>query len=125
MYVSPTLCVGEEVDFAAYADPHLAATTLKMFLRELPEPLLCFDTNSKISHLRCNGFCFPECLINPNQLFPLFIIVAASEESRTEKCREIVESLPPLNYSVLHYLFTFIRKVSMILSTSLHYLTAM
>ncbi len=47
--------LGVEVDFNQYADPHLAATTLKMFLRELPEPLLCFDTISRISLLKCNS----------------------------------------------------------------------
>ena len=53
--------LGVEVDFYDYADPHLAATTLKMFLRELPEPLLCFDTNPKISQLKCKLGYFKSC----------------------------------------------------------------
>lgn len=40
------------MDFDVYNDPHLAATTLKMFLRELPEPLLTFSLHSQISQLK-------------------------------------------------------------------------
>ncbi len=40
---------GEEVNFADYGDPHLAAVLMKLFLREMPEPLL---TTSAYKHLK-------------------------------------------------------------------------
>lgn len=44
--------IGTPVDYEVCADPHVAATILKMFLRELPEPLMTFDLHSKIAQLR-------------------------------------------------------------------------
>jgi len=35
----PNLCIGVEVDFAK-ENPHAVANLIKMFLRELPEPIL-------------------------------------------------------------------------------------
>ena len=50
--VKRRLNAGEVVDLVEYGDPHLAATLLKMFLRELPEPLLTFSTHTKLSSIR-------------------------------------------------------------------------
>ena len=38
-------CIGQKVEFE---DPHLAAVILKLFLRELPEPVMMYSTYSKI-----------------------------------------------------------------------------
>ena len=35
--------VGYDVDMDTYGDPHLAAVLIKLFFRELPEPLMTFD----------------------------------------------------------------------------------
>lgn len=40
--------VGEEVNFSQLDDVHLAAVILKMFLRELPEPLLTYQLYNDI-----------------------------------------------------------------------------
>ena len=37
------LLAGEEVDYVEYKDPHLVANLLKVYLRELPDPLLTFS----------------------------------------------------------------------------------
>lgn len=34
---------GEDVDFTAILDPHIVAGLLKMYVRELAEPLLTFE----------------------------------------------------------------------------------
>lgn len=36
------------MDLFESADPHMAAVLIKMFLRELPEPLLTFEAYSKV-----------------------------------------------------------------------------
>ena len=51
-YLSLIILIGKEVDFSVYNDPHLVATILKMFLRELPEPLLTFSLHSRISEIK-------------------------------------------------------------------------
>ena len=51
-YHSLIIFIGKEVDFSVYNDPHLVATILKMFLRELPEPLLTFSLHSRISEIK-------------------------------------------------------------------------
>ena len=43
---------GEDIDFTDSADPHLSAVLIKMFLRELPEPLLTFSAYSQVMGLR-------------------------------------------------------------------------
>jgi len=40
------------MDFEEYGDPHLAAVVMKLFLRELPEPVMTFDAYSRIIELR-------------------------------------------------------------------------
>ncbi len=50
---------GEEVDMAENADPHMAAVLIKMFLRELPEPLLTFDSYKTVMGIR--GEAITEC----------------------------------------------------------------
>ncbi|XP_003388212.1 PREDICTED: rho GTPase-activating protein 1-like isoform X2 [Amphimedon queenslandica] len=79
---------GVPVDFESYADPHLTATILKMFLRELPEPLMTFNLHSKIASLR-----------------------GLTEEQKVDKCKELLLSLPDLNYKIMKYLLEFIAKV--------------
>ena len=44
---------GHEVDLESHGDPHLAAVLIKLFLRELPEPLLTFDLYDPILELKC------------------------------------------------------------------------
>ena len=35
--------IGCDVDMDTYGDPHLVAVLIKLFFRELPEPLMTFD----------------------------------------------------------------------------------
>jgi len=42
---------GEEIEFEAHSDIHLAAVLVKTFLRELPEPLLTFSAYNQVMQL--------------------------------------------------------------------------
>ena len=44
--------LGDKVEFREYSDVHLAAVLIKLFLRELPEPLLTFEAYDTITELR-------------------------------------------------------------------------
>jgi len=43
---------GEMVDFSDYGDCHLPAVLIKLFLRELPEPLLTYQSYTDIVNIR-------------------------------------------------------------------------
>lgn len=44
--------LGVKVEFHEHGDIHLAAVLIKLFLRELPEPLLTFKAYDTITELR-------------------------------------------------------------------------
>lgn len=106
-YVYINVSIGEPVDLYEYADPHLAATLLKMFLRELPEPLLTFALHSKISQLKGT------CLFTVHTCYVLY--KGLTDEERVVKTQEFINSLPELNYKILKYLATFLTKVSLLI----------
>ena len=82
-----------------------------MFLRELPQPLLAFETNAQISQLKRKLTNKSICSLWPLIHFLSLVHVDVAEENRVAKCREIVSSLPELNYTILKYLMMFISKV--------------
>ena len=45
-------CAGEKVEFRDHGDVHLAAVLIKLFFRELPEPVLTFDSYNTITKLK-------------------------------------------------------------------------
>uniref|UniRef100_UPI00358F0D72 rho GTPase-activating protein 1-like isoform X1 n=2 Tax=Myxine glutinosa TaxID=7769 RepID=UPI00358F0D72 len=79
---------GELVDFSQYGDVHLSAVILKMYLRELPEPLLTFDLYPRI--------------ISPN---------GTSNDEKVTLAREWISSLPQINLAVLRYIIAFLKLV--------------
>lgn len=46
---------GKKVNFEELGDPHLAAVILKLFLRELVEPILTFDLFNDIIGFQSNN----------------------------------------------------------------------
>lgn len=80
---------GKEVNFEQLSDPHLAAVILKLFLRELVEPILTFDLYSDII-----GF----------QRTP--------KSEKLELARVLIlHRLPEDNYEVLKCIMDFLAKV--------------
>ncbi|XP_055333348.1 rho GTPase-activating protein 8-like [Paramacrobiotus metropolitanus] len=89
--VQATVNRGDDVDFSALCDVHLAAVLLKAFLRELPEPLLTYSLYDKV--LGIQG------------------IAAAG---RADVVKLILnDQLPDDNYAVLRYIMEFLHQVSL------------
>ncbi|XP_055963052.1 rho GTPase-activating protein 8 [Sorex fumeus] len=80
---------GKRVDLDAYGDVHVAAATLKAFLRELPQPLLTDEVLEQILG-----------------------ITGVASSLRVTRCRQIAQSLPEHNHAVLSYLVGFLHEVS-------------
>lgn len=70
-------------------NPHTSAALLKMFFRELPDPVFTFA--------------LWDPLIESTKI--------SNEEERFSKISQLLKSLPPENYRLLKYLFTFLREV--------------
>ncbi|KTF81313.1 hypothetical protein cypCar_00021064 [Cyprinus carpio] len=83
---------GEEVSFYQLDDVHLAAVILKMFLRELPEPLLTYQLYNDIVNFH-----------------------NVDTESRAERIRNMLMSLPEENYASLYFLIQFLAQVMLII----------
>ncbi|KAN0038026.1 hypothetical protein ACTA71_000198 [Dictyostelium dimigraforme] len=81
---------GEKVDLFQEVDPHAVAGLLKLYLRELPDPLLTYE--------KYDNFIAAQSIDD----FP----------SRIKLIKHLVKSLPPVNYSVLSYLMAFVGKVA-------------
>ncbi|XP_062838033.1 rho GTPase-activating protein 8 isoform X6 [Anolis carolinensis] len=80
---------GKPVNFDEYGDIHIPAVILKTLLRELPEPLLCFDNYDEILG-----------------------ITSVESSLRVTRCKEIIHRLPEQNYAVLKFLICFLHMVS-------------
>jgi hypothetical protein len=81
---------GEPVDFMKESDCHAVTGIIKLYLRELPEPLLTFD------------------------LHPYFMAMDGCKEKamRLRFTRYLISRLPPLNRATLKRLMGFLVKVS-------------
>lgn len=81
---------GEPVDFMKETDPHAVTGIIKLYLRELPEPLLTFD------------------------LHPYFMGMDGCKEKtmRLRFTKFLISRLPPLNRATLKRLMGFLSKVA-------------
>uniref|UniRef100_A0A7N9AQH0 Beta-chimaerin n=1 Tax=Mastacembelus armatus TaxID=205130 RepID=A0A7N9AQH0_9TELE len=84
---------GEKADISAnaYADINIIAGALKLYLRDLPIPVITFDLYSK----------FIQAAKIPNP------------ESRLEAIHEGLLQLPPAHYETLRYLMAHLKRVTM------------
>uniref|UniRef100_A0A665UJE4 Beta-chimaerin n=1 Tax=Echeneis naucrates TaxID=173247 RepID=A0A665UJE4_ECHNA len=84
---------GEKADISAnaYADINIIAGALKLYLRDLPIPVITFDLYSK----------FIQAAKNPNA------------DSRLEAIHEGLLQLPPAHYETLRYLMAHLKRVTM------------
>ncbi|XP_013414893.1 rho GTPase-activating protein 24 [Lingula anatina] len=74
-------------------DVHSIASLLKMYLRELPEPLIPGDQFLMLASLASKFQC-------------------GLEDEATEKAAELLKEIPPFNYNLLKYVCTFFQEVS-------------
>jgi len=81
---------GEDVDLSQEMDPHAVAGLLKLYFRDLPEPLMTFE------------------------LYHWFIASISTQDRalRLRFLKHLVNKLPALNKSVLSYLLSFLLKVA-------------
>ncbi|XP_043362492.1 rho GTPase-activating protein 9 isoform X3 [Dermochelys coriacea] len=91
-YVFPEQpCQGERLSLAdpEWDDVHVVTGALKLFFRELPEPLVPFN------------------------LFNAFVaaVKLPAGAERVQRLAELVQSLPPPNYATLRYILAHLRKV--------------
>ncbi|KAM7392703.1 hypothetical protein PAMA_007700 [Pampus argenteus] len=82
---------GEKPSFDCNTDVHTVASLLKLYLRELPEPVIPFHKYEE----------FLACA----KLF------GKDDEMGMKELRKLVESLPPVNYNLLKYICRFLDEV--------------
>ena len=80
---------GKSVDFGKYSE-HSISGVLKLWLRELPEPLFTFE-------------CYDMCIATDG---------IEDESSRLKQMITILNNLPLHHYAVLEYLFRFLQKLA-------------
>eukprot|EP01096_Ripella_sp_DP13-Kostka_P016176 TRINITY_DN7794_c0_g2_i1.p1 TRINITY_DN7794_c0_g2~~TRINITY_DN7794_c0_g2_i1.p1 ORF type:complete len:626 (+),score=313.72 TRINITY_DN7794_c0_g2_i1:140-2017(+) len=83
---------GEVVDVkTTITEPHSACVALKLFLRDLADPLLTRD------------------------LYPSFCTAAgiANEERKIQQMRDLLEMVPPQNFNVIKYLVEFLHQLTL------------
>ncbi len=90
--LSEDIDAGKPVDFAQIADPHTVTGLLKLYFREMEEPLLTWDLYAPLT---------ASCAVTAN---------CVSDKVRYLK--QVVEQLPPLNRAVLAVLMRFLAKVA-------------
>jgi integrin-linked kinase-associated serine/threonine phosphatase 2C len=82
-------CDRQDVNFTSETDPHLIAGLLKVFIRDLPEPLLTWN------------------------LYSEFVNVAdiTDNENKTQRLRTLVQQLPANNRALCEILLLFLARV--------------
>ncbi|XP_045548574.1 rho GTPase-activating protein 24 isoform X5 [Salmo salar] len=82
---------GEKPSFDCNTDVHTVASLLKLYLRELPEPVIPFSKFDEF--LSCTK------------------LLSKDEESGMKELKRQVECLPPVNYNLLQYICRFLDEV--------------
>ncbi|XP_063066683.1 rho GTPase-activating protein 24 isoform X2 [Engraulis encrasicolus] len=82
---------GEKPSFDCNTDVHTVASLLKLYLRELPEPVIPFSKFEEF--LACTK------------------ILSKDQDTGMKELKKQVESLPPVNYNLLKYICRFLDEV--------------
>ncbi|XP_034753024.1 rho GTPase-activating protein 24 isoform X2 [Etheostoma cragini] len=82
---------GEKPSFDCNTDVHTVASLLKLYLRELPEPVVPFHKYEDF--LTCAK------------------LLSKDDEMGMKELRKLVENLPPVNYNLLKYICRFLDEV--------------
>uniref|UniRef100_A0A674P8M5 Rho GTPase-activating protein 24 n=1 Tax=Takifugu rubripes TaxID=31033 RepID=A0A674P8M5_TAKRU len=82
---------GEKPSFDCNTDVHTVASLLKLYLRELPEPVIPFHKYDEF--LTCAK------------------LLGKDDEMGLKELKQLVESLPPVNYNLLKYICRFLDEV--------------
>ncbi|XP_028274087.1 rho GTPase-activating protein 24 isoform X2 [Parambassis ranga] len=82
---------GEKPSFDCNTDVHTVASLLKLYLRELPEPVIPFQKYDEF--LACAK------------------LLGKDDETGMKELRRLLESLPPVNHNLLKYICRFLDEV--------------
>ncbi|KAL2099647.1 hypothetical protein ACEWY4_004041 [Coilia grayii] len=82
---------GEKPSFDCNTDVHTVASLLKLYLRELPEPVIPFSKYEEF--LACTK------------------LLSKDQDTGMKELKKQVESLPPVNYNLLKYICRFLDEV--------------
>uniref|UniRef100_A0A8C7YH78 Rho GTPase-activating protein 24 n=1 Tax=Oryzias sinensis TaxID=183150 RepID=A0A8C7YH78_9TELE len=82
---------GEKPSFDGNTDVHTVASLLKLYLRELPEPVIPFHKYEEF--LACSK------------------LIGKDDEMGVKQLKTLVEGLPPVNYNLLKYISRFLDEV--------------
>uniref|UniRef100_A0A3Q3B3L1 Rho GTPase-activating protein 24 n=1 Tax=Kryptolebias marmoratus TaxID=37003 RepID=A0A3Q3B3L1_KRYMA len=82
---------GEKPSFDCNTDVHTVASLLKLYLRELPEPVIPFQKYEEF--LACAK------------------LLSKDDEMGMKELKRLVESLPPVNFNLLKYICRFLDEV--------------
>ncbi|XP_061887274.1 rho GTPase-activating protein 24 [Entelurus aequoreus] len=82
---------GEKPLFDCNTDVHTVASLLKLYLRELPEPVIPFHKYEDF--LSCTK------------------LLGKDDDAGTKELRKLVQGLPPVNYNLLKYICRFLDEV--------------
>ncbi|XP_056146517.1 rho GTPase-activating protein 24 [Lampris incognitus] len=82
---------GEKPSFDCNTDVHTVASLLKLYLRELPEPVIPFSQYEEF--LACTKH------------------LSKEDEMGMKELKKLVESLPPVNFNLLQYICRFLDEV--------------
>lgn len=84
------MTLGKEPDLSKCTDPHTVAGLLRLYFRELPEPLLTFDLYDSFIESHKKG---------------------VSQEQRVKITKQLVNQLPQPNQILLQFIIAFLARV--------------
>lgn len=118
------------MNFFELDDVHLAAVILKTFLRELPEPLLTYSLYNDVVNFQSeqtHTLCLRICRLMTNAVIFVcaralltkddvcvwgFFLSGVDSASQAATVRNMLTSLPEVNYVSLRFLVRFLAQVS-------------
>lgn len=122
--------LGETVNFAVEGDEHIPAVALKIFLRDLQEPLLTFDLYQPILRLHSKQKLFPSTLWEEKLFFglysfflPGFVLLHVTVDSKLDMSNYEKHPSLILNLTIIFLIVVNLMKLKQIFGCSRIYIT--
>lgn len=122
--------LGETVNFAVEGDEHIPAVALKIFLRDLQEPLLTFDLYQPILRLHSKQKLLPSTLWEEKLFFglysfflPGFVLLHVTVDSKLDMSNYEKHPSLILNLTIIFLIVVNLMKLKQIFGCSRIYIT--
>lgn len=122
--------LGETVNFAVEGDEHIPAVALKIFLRDLQEPLLTFDLYQPILRLHSKQKLFPSTVWEEKLFFglysfflPGFVLLHVNVDSKLDMSNYEKHPSLILNLTIIFLIVVNLMKLKQIFGCSRIYIT--